>query len=335
MIQQLVALVIVTKLCTVSAVAQPFEHSVSGTATPWTKALEPNDASDLTFLLHSDLTGGERPDIFEIAARQMALLRPEFVISVGDLIEGGGDREDLIAQWESFDARAALIGAPVVYVGGNHDLSSKAERAVWSERYGPPYYHFRFKDVLFLVLDTEDMTPERREIIAKQRVEAIEIYKTEGPAAFAQTQYAVSPERVTGAISAAQRDYFVEVIAANADARHTFVITHKPAWEAEETEFHRVEAALSDMPYTVFNGHEHFYEHRERFGRDYIQLATTSGEQFPDKGFSEDHVMLISVRGDDVEMVNLMLEGIRDRRAEYPGAETHPCFATARCGAKR
>ena len=85
------------------------------------------------------------------------------------------------------------------------------------------------------------------------------------------------------------------------------------------------------MPYTVFNGHEHFYEYRERFGRDYIQLATTSGEQFPDKGFSEDHVMLISVRGDEVELVNLMLEGIRDREAAYPDTDKEPCFATARC----
>ena len=136
---------------------------------------------------------------------------------------------------------------------------------------------------------------------------------------------------MTGAISKAQGDYFVDVIAANKDARHTFVITHKPAWEAEKTEFHRIEDALSDMPYTVFNGHEHFYEYRERFGRDYIQLATTSGEQFPDKGLSEDHIMLISVRGDDVELVNLMLEGIRNRKAEYPGDHGEPCFATARC----
>ncbi|WP_058275781.1 metallophosphoesterase family protein [Ruegeria atlantica] len=311
--------------------AQTFSHDISGDAVPWSEPLTSGDTSDLTFILHSDLTGGERPGIFELAARQMALLRPEFVISVGDLIEGGGDRDALIAEWESFDARAALIGAPYVFVGGNHDLSSKAERAVWAERYGQPYFHFRIKDVLFLVLDTEDMSAERRETLAAQRAKAVEIYKTDGPEAFAETPYANSLERVTGAISKEQGDYFVDVVASNQDARHTFVITHKPAWEAEETEFHRIEEALSDMPYTVFNGHEHFYEYRMRFGRDYIQLATTSGEQFPKKGLSEDHVMLISVRGDEVEMVNLMLEGIRDRMAEYPGAATTPCFAVAKC----
>ena len=100
-------------LCASQAATQDFEHAVTGGATPWTGELQTTDPNDLTFVIHSDLTGGERPDIFELAARQMALLRPEFVISVGDLIEGGGSREELIAEWESFDERAALIGAPV------------------------------------------------------------------------------------------------------------------------------------------------------------------------------------------------------------------------------
>ena len=237
---RLPAILLTSVIWASGAIAQSFQHDLSGDATPWTQDLKADDPSDLTFVLHSDLTGGERPGIFEIAARQMALLRPEFVISVGDLIEGGGTREELIAEWQSFDERAALIGAPVVYVGGNHDLSSEAERAVWMERYGPPYYHFLFKDVLFLVLDTEDMTPERRDIIASQRAEAVEIYKSKGPEAFAQTPYALSPERVTGAISKAQGDYFVQVVKKYPDVRHTFVITHKPAWEAATTEFHRI-----------------------------------------------------------------------------------------------
>ncbi|MDW3221451.1 MAG: metallophosphoesterase [Paracoccaceae bacterium] len=331
MVYGLAIVAVVVGFCASGVTAQSFESPIFGEATPWTQRLKANDPSDLSFVLHSDLTGGERDDIFEIAARQMALLRPEFVISVGDLIEGGGTREELIAEWEDFDRRASLIGAPVIYVGGNHDLSSALEREVWAERYGPYYYHFRFKDVLFLVLDTEDMTAERREIIANQRAESVEIYKSDGPQAFAQTPYAQSPERTTGAISRAQGDYFVDAVASNGDVRHTFVITHKPAWEAEETEFHRLEAALKDMQYTVFNGHEHFYEHRERYGRDYIQLATTGGEQFPEKGLSEDHVMLVTVRDDEVELVNLMLQGIRDRRLEFPGTKVAPCFDVAKC----
>lgn len=314
-----------------SASAEPLVPGISGEAKPWRGEFRAADTDDFTFVIHADLSGGERPGIFTVAARQMALLRPEFVISVGDLIEGGGDRDELIAEWDSFDERAALIEAPIFYVGGNHDLSSDLEREVWSERYGPHYYHFRFKDVLFLVLDTEDMTSERRQIIASQRAEAVEIYKTKGPEAFAQTPYAKSPERSTGAISVAQGDHFVHAIAANVDVRHTFLFVHKPAWDAEGSEFHRLEAALSDRPYTVFNGHVHVYEHRERNGRDYIQLATTGGEQFPQLGLSEDHITLVSVQGDDVEIATLMLQGIRDRRGLFPGTAGTPCFTFGRC----
>ena len=75
-------------LLTSQAASQDFEHTVTGEATPWSSELQARDPFDLTFVIHSDLTGGERAGVFELAARQMAMLRPEFVISVGDLIEG-------------------------------------------------------------------------------------------------------------------------------------------------------------------------------------------------------------------------------------------------------
>ncbi|WP_282150750.1 metallophosphoesterase family protein [Ruegeria atlantica] len=312
--------------------AEAFEHAVKGSAVPWTHTEFDASSDKFSFAIHSDLTGGERPRIFETAMAQLALLRPEFVISVGDLIEGGGNREELIAEWESFDSRARIVGAPLFYVGGNHDLSSELERTVWKERYGPHYYHFRYRDVLFLVLDSEDMTFDRREEIASARAEAVEIYKTDGPEAFAETPYAKSPERTSGAISTMQADHFVQAIEANPDVQHTFVFVHKPVWLRESgTPFFDIESALTDRSYTVFNGHEHIYIHRERLGRDYIQLATTGGEQFPDKGLSEDHLTLVTVSGDRVDIVNLMLAGIRDKFGATPNDGSDLCFAVASC----
>ena len=66
--------------------------------------------------------GGERPRVFEIAVAQLNLLRPELIMNVGDLIEGGStDLDELNAQWDSFDERASRALAPVFYAGGNHD----------------------------------------------------------------------------------------------------------------------------------------------------------------------------------------------------------------------
>ena len=100
--------------------AVDFRHDVPDGIKPW--AHENFDAADgkFTFAVFSDLTGGERPRIFEIAVEQLSLLRPELIINVGDLIEGGTDNlEEIDRQWESFDERASRASAPVFYVGGN------------------------------------------------------------------------------------------------------------------------------------------------------------------------------------------------------------------------
>lgn len=111
------------------------------------------------------------------------------------------------------------------------------------------------------------------------------------------------PERSAGEISEEQAGYFRDVIARTQDARWTFVIVHKTVWGREDEEaFASIEAALSGRPYTVFNGHEHFYSYLQHHGQDYLQLATSSGEQFPGLGLSEDHVTIVTVSGEKVDI---------------------------------
>ena len=93
--------------------------------------------------MFSDLTGGEREGVFEVAVAQLNLLRPELILNVGDLIEGGSDDlAELDRQWDWFDERAGKARAPIFYVGGNHDLTGQVLRDVWEERLGARYYHF-------------------------------------------------------------------------------------------------------------------------------------------------------------------------------------------------
>ena len=74
------------------------------------------------------------------------------------------------------------------------------------------------------------------------------------------------------------------------------------------------------------------YGYKKRFGRDYIQLATTGGEQFPDLGLSEDHITLVTVTERDVEIANLMLSGIRNKTGKLPGLGELLCFSVKDCG---
>ena len=313
-----------------------FQHDVSGEVRPWTN--EEFDAANdkFTFAVFSDLTGGERERIFEIAVAQLAMLRPELIINVGDLIEGGTeDLAEIDQQWESFDERADRATAPIFYVGGNHDLTGEVLQGVWDQRYARRYYHFVYKNVLFLVLDTEDNTPERMQEIFEARNRAIEAVKTDGMAAFERSEYSRMPEQTAGNISAEQSQYFQDVIAANSDVRWTFLFMHKAPWVREdELNFAAIEQAMSDRPYTVFNGHVHAYEHLARHGRDYIRLATTGGVQFPDRGRSADHVMLVTVSESGADIANLLMEGILDKTGYIPLGGDEVCFELVTCGNK-
>ena len=72
--------------------ASDFQHSLSGTK-PWTSEDFLDDPQEFQFAIVSDRTGGARKGVFERAVKALNLLRPEFVMSVGDLIEGGGVAE--------------------------------------------------------------------------------------------------------------------------------------------------------------------------------------------------------------------------------------------------
>lgn len=312
-----------------------FQHDLSGQALPWTGSGFDSADDKFTFAVFSDLTGGEREGIFEIAIAQLALLRPELIINVGDLIEGGTeDLDEISAQWDSFDSRAAAASAPVFYVGGNHDLTGAVLQSVWGERYGRRYYHFIYKNALFLVLDTEDNTPERSQQILEARNHAIQVAESEGWAAFSETEYANMPENAAGNISSQQSQYFRDVIANNPDVQWTFLFMHKAAWKRDDASgFLAIERALAERPYTVFNGHVHAYEREVRHGRDYIRLATTGGVQLPENGRSMDHVTLVTVSDGSVDIANLLLGGILDRSGHIPLGGDDVCFEVALCGA--
>jgi 3',5'-cyclic AMP phosphodiesterase CpdA len=308
-----------------ASLGSQFSHEIETSPAPWTHENFDDADEKFTFAIFSDLTGGEREGIFELAVAQLNLLRPEIIVNVGDLINGGGnDVADLNQQWDAFDARADSARAPIFYTGGNHDLTGEMLRQVWEERLGPRYYHFVYKNVLFLVLDTEDNPVERMRVIEEIRLQGIDVYMKEGPEAFGQTEYASLPERIRGRVGPEQAAYFRQAIQENSDVLWTFVLMHKPAWQKEnEQNFASVEASLADRPYTVFYGHTHMYKYEERLGRDYINLATTGGVFFGGKfstyeGPSFDHLMLVTVDSAGASIANLRMDGVLDKTGHIP-----------------
>jgi Calcineurin-like phosphoesterase len=326
-------------LCLAACAGKPpaesvFDHGIAGGPTPWTHAAFDNADDKFTFAIFSDLTGGERPGVFAVAVEQLRLLRPELILSVGDLIEGGtADRAQLAREWDSFDERAERARAPVFRTGGNHDLINPVMWDVWEQRYGRRYYHFVYRDTLFLVLDTEDNPPEFQQHISDIREESDRVVAERGWDALPETAYGQLEERKTGRVSAEQAAYFEGVIARYEKVRHTFLLMHKPAWERPgEENFARIEAALADRPYTVFHGHVHAYGYEQRHGRDYIRLATTGGVQIEGAEKAFDHVTLVTVSAEGVDIANLRLDGILDKTGRIPAGGEALCFERAVCG---
>jgi hypothetical protein len=296
---------------------------------PWTHQRFDEAPGDFTFAVVTDLESGYRNGVFDVAVRDLQLLRPAFVITVGDQIDGGTEDEaQLEKEWSEFDARLAGLKAPYFHVGGNHDLTNLTQRKVWARRYGPRYYHFGYKGVLFLVLDTEDYKPERMAEIYRMRAEFLETRRTD-PAKAATLPYASLMEAKVGEVSDAQSAYFEGVLAANPKARHIVLLMHKPVWRrAGQGSLARIETALKGRPYTVLNGHVHRYSHAEREGRDYITLGTTGGEwadtEVPG---AFDHIMWVTMTRDGPSIANLRLDGVLDKTGKIPAGGDKLCLS--------
>jgi hypothetical protein len=249
---------------------------------PWTSSRLNNDPDEFQFAIVSDRTGSHRPLVFSRAIERLNLLQPEFVLSVGDLIEGGNRKTDerIEAEWQEFDGYVKRLQMPFFYVPGNHDVGGKNTDALWQKRFGRRHYHFVYRNVLFLCLNTDD-----------------------------------PPGSGLGNLAEEQVSWATKTVADNAEVRWTIVIVHKPIWKAnnlKERGWEAVEKALAKRPYTVFCGHIHSYQKFVRQGQNYYQLATTGGvSKMRGLAYGEfDHIVWVTMKKDGPLLANILLDSV-------------------------
>ncbi|QOI97983.1 MAG: metallophosphoesterase [Flammeovirgaceae bacterium] len=312
---------------------ETFKHDTSSGTYPWSYEPAGKQTDDFSFAVIGDLHSGEREGVFEIAVEQLNLLKPDLVLSVGDLVDGGTeDTTELRKQFDFFDQRAGKLSAPFFHVVGNHDITNISMRNYWEQRYGRRYYHFIYKNVLFLVLDSEDYNAARMQQIYEARASAIKVLDGPNPENARQMDYFKMPERATGEIGADQSAYFEKVIADNPNVRWTFLFMHKPVWKREgDGNLSRIEAALGNRNYTVINGHLHEYAYTQRNNRDYIMAATTSGGQNALSQSAFDHIMWITMDDTGPSIANLRMDGILNKEGKIPLGGDSLCFQASRC----
>ena len=269
--------------------------------------------------------------MFKVGAEAISAMKPDFIMSIGDLIEGGTeDVDQMNKEWAAFNENLNKGDLDFYPVVGNHDISNTAMRHWYEKVVAPRYYHFLYKDALFLVLDSEDFTDQFFSDFKVKRSEAIAVYK-KNPAEFPNTEYAKMSQRKYGEISDAQTKYVTDTIEANKEARWVFLFMHKPVWKDEsESNFKKIEKALGGEKYTVFNGHVHGYEYTKRFGRDYIQLATTGGEMIKSSAKNMDHIMWVGLK-EEPSYLNIKLNGLLDKTGHVPANGDALCLEDDNC----
>ena len=271
---------------------------------PWSHRRFQDDPGDFRFAIIPDRGGGDYRGAFTNALRCADLMHPAFVMTVGDLINGfAGSANGFRRQQAELTNFVSKVRAPFFYTVGNHDINIAVPSApkgfeisgqVWREHFGErTYYSFTYKGCLFLVLDTMDG-------------------KGNGP------KVGITPE---------QYGWIRRTLAANADARWTFVFMHQPAeWRTKD--WRKLEdEAPTKRPYTVFAGDWHSYFHVRRHGRDYYILSVAGG--ISNMGYSHrkegvrvpptlygqeygemDHITWVTMTANGPEVVNLKLDGI-------------------------
>ena len=269
------------------------------------------------FAIVSDRTGAHRPGVFADALRKLDLMRPDFVISVGDLIEGyTEDEAEIRRQWDEVESRLSALDAPLFFIAGNHDYSNAAMARIWRERRGAPYWSFMHEGVLFLGLSTEDppIALDPKTVASSRQLEEAMARAPEQTQArlLESVRSRKEAPRLPGsvAISEAQLDFVRNALEEHRDARWTFLLMHKPAWQYDSAEFARIEGMLGDRPYTVIAGHEHYYAHEKRHGRDYIVMGTTGGVWLKDGPGRVDHVAWVTMTGKGPVIANIRTDGL-------------------------
>ncbi|MBN2457290.1 MAG: metallophosphoesterase [Sedimentisphaerales bacterium] len=258
-----------------------FRTDITGRVNPWTDLEFGNKPENFQFVIVSDRTGGHRPGVFADAIGKINLLRPEFVICIGDLIEGyTEDKEEIGRQWQEFDDLIERLQMPFFYVPGNHDIANQQMLDEWNRRFGRPYYHFIYHNVLFLCLDTEGGYKEHKE----------------------------------SQLSDEQIEYFRGVLSKNPNVRWTLIFLHRPLWEHDNQSWLEFEELLTESNYTVFAGHEHQYAMNIRNGRKFIRLATTGGNSSLNGTTvgAFDHIVWATMTDYGPLLANLLLDGIYD-----------------------
>lgn len=227
----------------------------------------PQADHSFTFLIFADRTTGkpEGISVLKDAVVDANRLAPDFVMNIGDMVQGYNAAEQWLEQMKEFKEVMNGLKCPWYPTAGNHDiyagrfakeLPKKQHEKEYEENFGPLYYAFEYKNYWFIVLYTDEGNPETDE------------------KSFSKPECQM--------MSDTQFSWLKSVLNKAKTADGIFIFQHHPRWlgGGYGNDWDKVHAVLVETGKvkSVFAGHIHRMTYNEKDGIKYITLATTGGK---------------------------------------------------------
>jgi Icc protein len=228
--------------------------------------------NDFRFSIVGDRTGDAQPGIYEQVLEEIHTLDPNFIINVGDTIQGGNDAT-AASEWRALRPLWDRYRTTFYFTPGNHDIWSQESRAVYKEQTGHlAFYSFNYQNAHFTVLDNSQ-----------------------------------DPD-LSGDLSDPQMQFLSRDLAQNRERDPKFIFFHKPFWlipvkfQSSQFRFHQLIEKFG-VRYVV-SGHGHQFVRGVQDGILYLE-APSSGGKLKGQGFAQGwfygHV-LVTVKGASADL---------------------------------
>lgn len=237
---------------------------------------KPLEEYPMRFAIIGDRTGTAQPGIYEQVIEEIERLKPDFTVTVGDMIEGPApDTVEINRRWQEYLGMIETLTAPVYYTPGNNDIWDSTSLEFYRRYVGEPYFSFDIRGVHFVVLDNS-------------RYYTIEDFPK------------------------AQLDWVAVDLKKNQAASFTVVLLHVPCWmntiaEGKPDTLHSlfVEYGVD----AVFTGHWHHYFSGEFDGILYTGMGSSGGATYYPVG-SEYHFAWVTIDKDGISIAPVAMGAV-------------------------
>jgi len=234
----------------------------------------------IRFAILGDRTGGPEEGVYEQIVIEAERLKPEFVVTVGDMIVGySTDTLELASRWDEFLQMVKPLSVPIYYTAGNNDITYDIAEGTYRRYAGEPNYSFNHRGLHFTIFDN-------------------------------------SRWESSGELPEKYLLWLENDLKQCQEAAYTFVFMHKPFWYKTTVQslpdtLHTLFKAYGVD--AVVTGHFHRYFSGDYDGIQYTCLGSSGGGTGDDLIGPKYHFAWVTVDDEGIHLAPIKYEGVMPR----------------------